>query len=426
MPRFFQRVFIGGSILISTVSLTLLFSTIFPVYLSVLIVGTIFATFFLLMGKWIFGARKLAMDSFMRVTTGLFASVVVAMVAFLMFAIVEGGYEKFTLEFLTSHPAEGFLEGGIFPMIVGTAMLVIIMSVVGVPVGVMTAIYLTEYAKESSLIARTIRFCLNVLAGIPPIVIGLFGLGFFIATIGRSIDTYNAELKYNEFAETLREKGSPVAGEAKTPLSKTITYLERTAPEKWKDEIVRLRSVEEANPGIALTAKDIDEFFVSTESAIWGRPSLLWAALTMALLTLPVVVVSVEEAIRAVPRELREASYSLGGSRLETVVRVILPSSSSGIATGTILAVSRGAGEVAPILFTGVAYFLPDIPSSLHSQFMELGYHIYILATQSTNVAVTVPMQFATTLALLLLTFSLNFTAIVLRARLQTQRAKYA
>ena len=151
----------------------------------------------------------------------------------------------------------------------------------------------------------------------------------------------------------------------------------------------------------------------------WGQPNILWASLTMSLLTLPVVIVSVEEAIRTVPRELREASLALGATKWETIKRIVIPGSRSGIMTGTILAVSRGAGEVAPILFTGAAYYLATLPTSLSDQFMNLGYHIYIMATQSANVDQTLPIQFATTMVLLLLTFTLNLAAVIIRSRLR-------
>jgi phosphate transport system permease protein len=141
--------------------------------------------------------------------------------------------------------------------------------------------------------------------------------------------------------------------------------------------------------------------------------------MTMALLTLPVVIVSVEEAIRAVPRELREASLALGATKWETIRKIVLPNSITGIFTGAILAVSRGAGEVAPILFTGAAYFLPHPPKALSDQFMELGYHIYIMSTQSTDVDATRGIQYATTLVLLALTFALNFSAIFIRYRIR-------
>jgi phosphate transport system permease protein len=235
--------------------------------------------------------------------------------------------------------------GGIFPAIVGTFFLVLIMSIVGVPVGTITAIYLAEYVKQSSWIAKAIRFAVNTLAGIPAIVFGLFGLGFFIQFVGTNLD----------------------------------------------------------------------RAFSPAGQLVWGQPSILWASLTMALLTLPVVIVSVEEAVKSVPRELREASLALGATKWETIIRIVLPNSINGILTGGILAVSRGAGEVAPILFTGAAYFLPHLPTKLSDQFMELGYHVYIMSTQSTNVEATGGIQYATTLVLLLLTFVLNFFAIYLR-----------
>ena len=141
----------------------------------------------------------------------------------------------------------------------------------------------------------------------------------------------------------------------------------------------------------------------------------------MALFTLPLVIISVEEAIKSIPPELKEASYSLGATKLQTIIKVVLPGAVNGILTGGILAVSRGAGEVAPILFTGVAMYLPELPDSLSSQFMELGYHIYVLATQSINVELTKPIQYATTFVLLILTFTLNFTAIFLRAKTRNQ-----
>ena len=151
----------------------------------------------------------------------------------------------------------------------------------------------------------------------------------------------------------------------------------------------------------------------------WAQPNLLWGSLTMALLTLPVVIVSVEEAIRTVPKELREASLALGATKWQTIKKVVIPGSISGIMTGTILAVSRGAGEVAPILFTGAAYSLATLPTSVSDQFMNLGYHIYVMSTQSSNVDQTLPIQFATTLVLLMLTFTLNLAAVLIRSSLR-------
>lgn len=283
------------------------------------------------------------------VGTASAALAIVLLVVLVMANILVGGWETLSWEFLISPPTEGMTAGGVFPAIVGTFLRVILMSLVGVPIGAITAIYLSEYAGQRSIMARWIRFALNTLAGVPAIVFGLFGLGFFIQFVGGSMD---------------RAFGD----------------------------------------GVELR---------------WGQPNLLWASLTMALMTLPVVIVSVEEAMRNVPRELREASLALGATRWQTIYKVVLPNSMTGLLTGGVLAVSRGAGEVAPILFTGAAYFLPHLPSSLSDQFMELGYHVYVMSTQSPDVEATMGIQYATTLVLLLLTFSLNFVAVYLRYRMR-------
>ncbi|RME26007.1 MAG: phosphate ABC transporter permease PstA [Candidatus Zixiibacteriota bacterium] len=166
----------------------------------------------------------------------------------------------------------------------------------------------------------------------------------------------------------------------------------------------------------------IDSIFFNTGRPVWGQPAIIWAALTLALLTLPVVIISTEEALRAIPREIKDASYALGATRLQTIVRVIIPEALPGILTGAILAVSRGAGEVAPILFTGAAYYLPHLPNSLNDQFMELGYHVYIMATQSPDVEKTRPILYGTVLVLLTLTFLLNSVAILIRSRMRSRR----
>jgi phosphate transport system permease protein len=295
--------------------------------------------------------RRLAGGAVVGVT-GLAAFGIIAVVVLIMASIIAGGWETLTWDFLTSVPKEGMTEGGIFPAIVGTMLLVIIMSIAGVPVGTITAVYLSEYASQTSLLARGIRFAVNTLAGVPAIVFGLFGLGFFVQVVGAGMD----------------------------------------------------------------------DLFSTGGELRWGQPNILWASMTMALLTLPVVIVSVEEAIKAVPAELRAASLALGATKWQTIWKIVLPNSLTGILTGGILAVSRGAGEVAPILFTGAAYFLPHLPESLSDQFMELGYHVYIMATQSTNVDATLGIQYATTLVLLLLTFLLNFSAIFLRSRVRARQ----
>ena len=286
-------------------------------------------------------------------STALAALLIVAVIAFFMIEITIGGWSKLSLEFLTDAPTEGMTSGGIFPAIIGTVLLVLIMSMFGVPIGTITAVYLSEYANRNSILTKMIRFAVNTLAGVPAIVFGLFGLGFFVQFVGGGIDKLlsgNVELH-------------------------------------------------------------------------WGQPNILWASLTMALLTLPVVIVSVEEALRAVPMELREGSLALGATKFQTVVKVVLPNAYTGILTGTILAVGRGAGEVAPILFTGVAYYLRHLPSSLSDQFMQLGYHLYVMSTQSTDVEATLGMQYATAFVLLILTFLLNFSAILFRYRLRVKAA---
>jgi phosphate transport system permease protein len=298
-------------------------------------------------------ATRKAVGTGLTVLTGVAAALVVLMLAVILFDVVRGGAARISWTFLTAPPSEGMTAGGIFPAIYGTAVMTLIMTLAVMPIGVMTAIYLHEYAPPASWLAGAVRVAVTNLAGVPSIVFGLFGLGFFIQFVGRGLD--------------------------------------------------RLLS----DPG----------------AVRYGQPALLWAALTLAILTLPVVIVSTEEALRAVPREHRDASLALGATRSQTLARVVLPGALPGILTGAILAVARGAGEVAPILFTGVAYFLPDLPSSALSQFMHLGYHTYVLATQSPDVEATRPLLYATVLVLLALTFALNLVALVIRTRTRRRAA---
>jgi phosphate transport system permease protein len=195
-----------------------------------------------------------------------------------------------------------------------------------------------------------VHAAINNLAGVPSIVFGLFGAGFFVRFVGKGMDS----LLHSGQAET-----------------------------------------------------------------VWGQPSLLWASATLAIMTLPVVIVATEEALRAIPPGIREASLALGASKLETIYRVVLPQAVPGIMTGVILSISRAAGEVAPILFTGAAYYMRDLPRSLHDQFMDLGYHVFILSTQSPDVDRTRPLLYATVLVLLILTFTLNIVAIFIRSRMR-------
>jgi phosphate transport system permease protein len=287
-------------------------------------------------------------DAIVEGITGVSVILIIFIIVAILAVTIVGGWPNLNWSFLSEFPKDGMTKGGIFPAIIGTAVMTIIMAIAAVPFGVITAIYLAEYASEKSVVAKTIRFAVKTLAVVPSIIFGLFGLGFFIGFIGKNMD-------------------------------------------------------------VVLNGGDLK----------WGQPNILWASFTMALLTLPVVIVSVEEAIRTIPREMREASLALGATKWQTIKSVVIPGSVSGILTGTILAVSRGAGEVAPILFTGAAYFLSDLPHSLSDQFMSLGYHIYIMSTQSSDVDATLPIQFATTLVLLLLTFSLNAVAVTLRYRIR-------
>ena len=289
-------------------------------------------------------------DRLLKGLTAFACVTILAMLVVVLGDVLIGGAKVISWEFISQAPREGMTKGGIFPAIFGTAALTLLMTVAAVPAGIATAVYLTEYASPSSRVAKLVRVCIANLAGVPSIVFGLFGLGFFIATVGRGVD------------------GALFGG-----------------------------------------------------NTVYGKPCLIWASLTLALLTLPVVVVSTEEALRAVPRELRDASLALGATKLETIVKVVLPEALGGIMTGAILAVSRGAGEVAPILFTGAAYFLAELPTHLDDPFMNLGYHVYVLATQSPDVEKTKPLLYGTVLVLLGLTFLLNLLAVGIRARSRRQ-----
>jgi phosphate transport system permease protein len=314
---------------------------------------------------------------------GLLASSII--VTLLILVVILGvvtarGAGQVSWEFLSQPPREGLTGGGIFPAIVGTAALVLLMTIAAVPLGVATAIYLHEYTPAegprlawsrwvaskgrrgrfallrrflSASLAVVVRSAVANLAGVPSIVFGLFGLGFFIQFIGRGLDRM-------------------------------------TQP-----------------PG----------------EIVWGQGSLIWAALTLALLTLPTVIVATEEALRTVPPDQREASLALGATRWETIRRIVMPASLPGILTGAILGISRGAGEVAPILFTGAAYYLPFLPQRVTDQFMHLGYHVLILSTQSPDVDATEPLLYGTVFVLLILTFLLNLTGVLIRARTRARLA---
>lgn len=326
-------------------------------------------------------SNRRIVDKMMIGLLGLSVLIILAILVVIIGNIVFHGARQVTWEFITQPPRDGLTAGGIMPAIVGTAALVILMSMAAVPLGVATAIYLHEYTPAeglklawrrfraskgrpgrtrlfframSALMATITRSAVANLAGVPSIVFGLFGLGFFIQFIGRGIDA-----------------ATQPAGEV-----------------------------------------------------VWGQGSLLWAACTLALLTLPTVIVATEEALRTVPHDLREASLALGATQWETIRRVVLPSSLSGILTGAILGISRGAGEVAPILFTGAAYYLPYLPGDITDQFMHLGYHVLILSTQSPDVEATKPLLYGTVFVLLGLTFLLNLAGVVIRTRTRSKASR--
>ena len=262
--------------------------------------------------------------------------------------------------FLSDEPREANTEGGIFPAIFGTVMMVFLMTLAVVPLGVLAALYLREYAKQGALV-RSVRIAVNNLAGVPSIVFGVFGLGFFVYFVGGTIDRVF-------FPEALP----------------TPTY---------------------------------------------GTGGILWASLTLALLTVPVVIVASEEALAAVPRSMREASLAMGATKLQTIVRVVLPAAAPGILTGLILAMARAAGEVAPLMITGVVKLAPELPLDgffpffhLDRKFMHLGFHIYDVGFQSPNVEAAKPMVYTTTVLLLVIVVLMNVTAIAVRNHL---REKY-
>lgn len=260
-------------------------------------------------------------------------------------------------EFLLDDPREANSEGGVFPAIFGTVVMTVLMSMAVVPFGVAAALYLREYAKAGMVISA-VRIAINNLAGVPSIVFGVFGLGFFAYLVGAGID-------------------------------------------EWL-------------------------FAAKLPSPTFGTGGLLWASLTLALLTLPVVIVATEEALAAVPNSMREGSYACGASKWQTIRRIVLPRAMPGIMTGAILAMARGAGEVAPLMLVGAVKLAPELPIDgyfpfvhLERSFMHLGFHIYDLGFQSQNSEAAKPMVYTTTLLLIVIIAALNFTAIWLRSRLR-------
>jgi ABC-type phosphate transport system permease subunit/ABC-type phosphate transport system auxiliary subunit len=336
-------------------------------------------------------------------------------------------------EFLLENPREANTEGGVFPAIWGTIVMTMIMIVVVVPFGVMAALYLREYAGSGPLVSL-IRISINNLAGVPSIVYGVFGLSFFCYTVGSYIDggPKNADIipwpPATWFVALAIVAGTGTTAFFCSFLSGGPVHSQ-TRVKKWLSRgglILWLVSV--ALVGILILKSPFFEGFYREHlpNPTFGKGGLMWAAMTLALLTLPVVIVATEEALSAVPNSLREGSLACGASKWQTILRIILPHARPGILTGAILAMARGAGEVAPLMLVGALPTAPDLPLDteypyLHGSrsFMHLGYQIYTLGFQSQNSEAARPMVFTCTLLLILMVGLLNITAIYLRATLK-------
>ncbi|MEN3944135.1 ABC transporter permease subunit [Prosthecobacter sp. SYSU 5D2] len=335
-------------------------------------------------------------------------------------------------EFLTAEPREANMEGGIFPAIFGTFVMTLLMAVMVTPFGIIAAIYLREYARQG-LMVQIVRICVNNLAGVPSIVFGVFGLGFFVYGVGGFID---GGVQYPMapawwFASGFGSIGcigiavylSTHNRTAIPTQQKRQKFLHRVEGLLWITSVFLLIVT------VARCPYFHGFFSDSLPTPTFGTGGILWASLTLALMTLPVVIVATEEALVAVPRGVREAALACGASKWQTIQRIVLPSALPGVMTGVILAMARGAGEVAPLMITGVVKLAPSLPLDtswpfIHAErkFMHLGFHIYDLGFQSPDSEGAKPMVFATTLLLILLVVALNLAAINIRARL---RKKY-
>ena len=261
------------------------------------------------------------------------AYLILAVLLLFIYDIASKGGAVISWEFLTQAPRRGMTEGGIFPAIVGTFLVTMVTAVISIPVGVFTAIYLNEYARQTRL-TRIIRLSIRNLSGVPSIVYGLFGVILFV-------------------------------------------------------------------------------------NAMKFGTSLLSAGLTLGLLTLPWTITASEEALKTVPQSFREGALALGASKWQTIRTNVLPYSFSGIITGAVLGLARAAGETAPIMFTGAAFYLPSLPHSLKDQFMALPYHLYVMATQHHSIIKVRPLAYGTALVLLMLILAINLGAYITRYRLR-------
>lgn len=310
------------------------------------------------------GSKRNSSGSMFIIVIRVITFLVFALLLAIIFKIFVEGIGIINWDFIVEAPRNAMTEGGIGPAIFGTISVAVLMILFAVPLGIFSAIYLNEYAHDKWY-ARIIRLSVNNLAGVPSIVFGLFGLGFFVLIVGKNIDE------------------------------------------------------------------------VLGTGLLFGKPAMLWAALTLGVLVLPIIIVSTTEALAAVPDHQRYAAYGLGATKWQTIKNVILPQARPGILTGIILSVSRAAGETAPVLFLGCAFFLPDLPIVYFDfglfaipminpaeQFMYLSYHIFILTTQSANPTLTQPIQYGTALILIGITVLLNMTAVIFRYKFRKTLAE--
>jgi len=338
-------------------------------------------------------------------------------------------------EFLTEEPREANSEGGVFPAIWGTVAMTLIMSLFVTPFGVLAALYLREYARPG-LFVSAVRISINNLAGVPSIVFGVFGLGFFSYVMGAYIDGGPRHANFTPWPA-----GAWLAWLGVLALVAVVAFVlglvsmtsRRAETARWKIWCGRLSVtgwIVASGLFLLLLAKTpfFDGFYRASLPAdpTFGKGGLLWASLTLALLTLPVVIVATEEALASVPNSMREGSYACGASKWQTIWRIVLPRALPGIMTGMILAMARGAGEVAPLMLVGAKKIASDlpidtIPPYVHADrsFMHLGFHIFDLGFQSQNSIAAQDLVFTTTLLLICLIATLNLSAIWLRGRLR-------
>ncbi|WP_309398842.1 phosphate ABC transporter permease PstA [Cerasicoccus maritimus] len=336
--------------------------------------------------------------------------------------------------FVTDSPREGATEGGIFPAIIGTFVMTVLMSAAVMPFGVLAAIYLREYAAQG-LFTQAVRIAVNNLAGVPSIVYGVFGLAFFVYGMGSWIDS-GAEDPMAVASWSIWLIVAIVVLVALLVLAQEGLWKTRTwMPNKFRQQAVSgLSIVFIVLLGCLIYYSPFFNGFFADRAMLneptFGSGGVLWASLTLALMTVPVVVVATEEALAAVPRGVREASLACGASKWQTIQRIVMPASASGILTGLILAMARGAGEVAPLMLVGVINHVEELPIDasypffhFERKFMHLGFHIYDLGFQSPDSEAAKPMVFATTFLLIVLVVVLNLGAILIRDHL---RKKYA